>query len=375
LAQVETRSTSRRSAECSPIILREGEQVRLAFIPMLVDNSSNPKASVDGSFIYQRKAKSGRWLPIRTVALSTLKAGEEFKLTLHADELRVLVEGIARLYKLYGQAGIPGGSKTFVELDESLAKFVNASAKDLAVVFEKDSEATQSLLADLVRWLATTPGRREVAERLTSLLPHQVPSFSALLGLASVKEALAHWKQNQEEPSEEFWQRSLAERSFVLSQVFAYPIVVIAQKAYVGGKQVTRSGGKEVDFLVGIESTNAIILLEIKTPMTRLLGQEYRGGVFPFSRELSGAIAQVLRYRQLFAKNFTAVTEELPGKLTFGEPRCIVVAGDTSELETSVMRESFELQREQMRGVTVLTYDELFRRLEQLITLLEGTTI
>jgi len=36
------------------------------------------------------------------------------------------------------------------------------------------------------------------------------------------------------------------------------------------------------------------------------------------------------------------------------------------------MRESFELQRERLQGVTVLTYDELFRRLERFVALLEG---
>jgi hypothetical protein len=35
------------------------------------------------------------------------------------------------------------------------------------------------------------------------------------------------------------------------------------------------------------------------------------------------------------------------------------------------MKESFELQRERMHGVTVLTFDELFLRLQRLVSLLE----
>lgn len=38
------------------------------------------------------------------------------------------------------------------------------------------------------------------------------------------------------------------------------------------------------------------------------------------------------------------------------------------------MRESFEMQRERLQGVAIITYDELFRRLERLVILLEGSS-
>jgi hypothetical protein len=34
-----------------------------------------------------------------------------------------------------------------------------------------------------------------------------------------------------------------------------------------------------------------------------------------------------------------------------------------------VMRENFELQRERTHGLTIITYDELFKRLERLVEL------
>jgi hypothetical protein len=204
------------------------------------------------------------------------------------------------------------------------------------------------------------------------MAPEQMPAFTALLGLAAVKDALRHWKQNQLNSSEEFWQKSLADRAYVLSQVFAYPVVVISTKAYVGGKQITGSGGKEVDFLVAVESTDAVILIEIKTPQTKLLGTAYREGVFPLSRELTAAVAQVLRYRQSLMRRFDSVTADSPRRLTLGEPRCVVVAGNSAELAHQHMRENFELQRDRIRGVTIITYDELFLRIERLVSLLEG---
>jgi hypothetical protein len=41
-----------------------------------------------------------------------------------------------------------------------------------------------------------------------------------------------------------------------------------------------------------------------------------------------------------------------------------VIAGNTSQLVTSAMRESFEPQRDRLQGVTILGYDELFNRLQ-----------
>jgi hypothetical protein len=368
---VETRSTSRSSAGCTPIVLRDGEHVRLVFMPTLVDNPTNPKASVDGCFIYQRKARSGRWFSEKTVPLSTLKAGEVYKLALHAQELRTLVEGIARLYKLHEQLGIPPGQKTFVQVNQPIADLLSRGQKDLTAMLKSQPDEAAAVLLSLIRLLATSPERRETAARLVSMAPNQLPTFTALLGVAAIKNAVQYWKQNQANDSEEFWQSSLAERSYVLSQVFAYPVVVIKSKAYVGGKQLDNNGGKEVDFLLATESTNAVLLTEIKTPQTKLLGPEYRNDVFPLSGELTSSVAQVLRYRQSLMRRFDSIVAELPSRLTLGEPRCVVIAGNSAELSEQHMKENFELQRERMQGVTIITCDELFVRLERLVALLE----
>ena len=356
---------------CSPITLREGERVRLVFVPAVVDNRQNPSACIDGQFVYQRKAASERWVPVRTVGLSTLREGEGFKLTLHAQELMSLLEGLVPLYHLHRVQGVPRGSKKFVEVNARLADFISRNEKNLTALLTPQSDETAALLQKLVKWLATTSGCHEAAEKLASLAPEQMPSFTALLGLAAVKEALLYWKKNQRNPSEEFWQQSLAARAFVLGQLFAYPIVIINAKAYVGGKQISNIGGKEVDFLAATQSTDAVILIEIKTPQTRLLGSEYRRGVFPHSSDLTAAIAQVLRYRQTLMRGFDGIMAESEKRLTLGEPRCIVIAGSSEELDDQAARENFELQRERFQGVTVVTFDELFLRLERLVSLLE----
>lgn len=372
MEQFETRSTSSHTAECTPVVLRESDRVRLVCVPTLVNNPTQPNAAVRGHFVYQRKSRKGEWEPVPTVPLSSLKSGEGYKLELHSEELFTLLRTLGPLYRLHRQQGIPRGKSTFVRLEAGLANFLALGEPDLIAFLEGHREDAAATLLKLVRWLTISAQGVEAASRLAALDPAQLPIINSLLGLTAVKNALAYWQDNHTVASEDFWQQALSERAYVLSQVFAYPVVIIRERAYVGGKRITNTGGSVVDFLAAVESTDAAVLIEIKTPRTRLLGSQYRDGVFPLSSELSGAIAQILSYRQHLMREYHALLSESTRRLTLGEPRCLVLAGHAGELVSAAMRESFELQRERLQGVTVLTYDELFRRLERFVALLEG---
>src|SRR5207248_202508 len=110
----------------------------------------------------------------------------------------------------------------------------------------------------------------------------------------------------------------------------------------------------------------------IKTPQTPLLAPEYRQDVFPPSQELTGALAQVLHYRDTFTQQFQLVTQDEPSWLAV-EPRCVVLAGSSLSTLSGAHRKSFELYRDRLAGVAVITFDELFARVEGLIALLEST--
>jgi hypothetical protein len=373
MEQIETRSTSLKTAECSPIVVRKTDQVRLAFVPTLVNNEGNPEACVRGYFVYQRKSTKGEWEPVATITLSSLKSGEGYKLELPSGELLALMRGLVPLYKLYRHRGIPQGKNTFVRLEPALARFLALGESDLTTFLEAHRDDAAATLLKLMRWIAKSTQGAQAASRLAVLEPDELPIFNSLLGLAAVKSALTYWSKNQNVADEAFWQRALSDRTYVLSQVFAYPIVIIEEKAYVGGKRITNQGGNVADFVGAVESTDAVVVIEIKTPGTRLLGARYRDGVYPLSSELMGALAQILRYRQSLMREYHAITDDAPRKLALGEPRCLVVAGHTKELISTAMRESFELQRERLQGVAIVTYDELFRRLERFVDLLEGT--
>lgn len=370
-SEITTRSTSPQTAVSDPIELRRTDRVRLVFVPVLVDNSGQPEACVDGYFMYQRKTVSDTWIPVQTVALSTLKSGEGFKLDLHADEVLKLYRGLESRYHIHKQHGIPKGEASFVRLGASLTRFLNLEESDLASFLNSHNEDAAKTLAKLIQWLSKSPQQDATLSRFAALAPEQLPGLNAVLGLAAIKEALAYWNRNRTNNNEEFWQKALAERSFVLSQAFAYPVVIIRGKAYVGGKQISNTHGNIVDFFGKVESTGSAVLIEIKTPQTSLLGAEYRSGIFPISRDLSGAIGQILSYRQSLINDFQKLTTGLD--MVIDEPRCMVIAGSNNELNRDEKKQSFALIRERLQGVTVITYDDLFGKLEQLVGLFEST--
>jgi hypothetical protein len=182
-------------------------------------------------------------------------------------------------------------------------------------------------------------------------------------------EVLEIWDANKTNPDEEFWQLTFDENSYVLSQVFATPMVFIKDKAYVGGTKLDRSDARFVDYLFSAESSREAILMEIKAPTTPLLGGEYRGNRAP-SRDLSGSIVQLANYRDELQRNLHSLTSGTQFELRSFRPRCALIIGNAaSEVVDDAARKSFELYRRSFLDIEVVTYDELFRKVEILAEL------
>lgn len=175
---------------------------------------------------------------------------------------------------------------------------------------------------------------------------------------------LAIWEANSSNSLEAFWQATFRDHAYALSQVFSVPMILIGEGTYVGGMTVDRKSAKYADFLYSHESSREAMLVEIKTPTTTLLGRAYRGTFQP-SSELSGAVMQALDYRRSLSKDHGAsITEGTPHSLEAFSPRCMVVIGNGAQLDTAKKRTAFEMYRANLRDVEVVTYDELFRKLD-----------
>jgi hypothetical protein len=159
----------------------------------------------------------------------------------------------------------------------------------------------------------------------------------------------------------------------VLSQAFAAPIIILEDKAYVGGKGIDNRQGKVTDFLIAGRLSQNAALIEIKTPKTRLLGTEYRAGVHGVSQEVSGAIVQVATQRDSLLKEYCGLVHKSAEPFSAFSPHGLVIAGNLQdELADMERKQSFELFRQGLRDVQLITYDELFSKVESLLESLEG---
>nr|WP_294502711.1 Shedu immune nuclease family protein [uncultured Rhodopila sp.] len=175
-------------------------------------------------------------------------------------------------------------------------------------------------------------------------------------------------KMERDRPESE-WQKLLETNPFILSMLFGYPIVVVQSSASVGGTTLQGNGNKIADFLVKNECTHNAAIVEIKKPQTDLLGSEYRSGVWNPSKELTGAIVQILDQRRRFTSNISQLKHASHlNDLEADAVDCVVVAGRTPE--TADQRSSFELVRNQLKDVRIITFDELLAKLVLLRELL-----
>lgn len=225
---------------------------------------------------------------------------------------------------------------------------------------ENDASRTAWLMSKLATYRAMVLFHRELEQ-------HVWHGYTS----AQLRNVLTLWKSHEENADEEFWQRTMAANALILSQLFSFPTVILKGKAYVGGKGIDNTGARLLDFLLVNQLTNNTALVEIKTPVTPLQGREYRAGVFPASADLSGAITQVLLYKDSLMKDYHTLASHSQKGFNALDPPCMVIAGNFRKTITTPERHaSFDLFRHSFKGVEIVTYDEVFEKIEGLLKLL-----
>lgn len=370
---VRVQPTSRFSAQVTDIVLRESDLVRLVFRPEIVENEGNPQACVRGTFIYQKRGKGEPWVDTPSESLSTLRKGDSYQLLIKSGELLKLLRQLGALYRLHWKQGIPAGRVELVKLERRLATLVELNQQELNSLLDANQGDAIKTLNGALRWAASS-------QSLAALLqndPDSVLSLNATIGAAALQEALSIWQTNQNRADESYWHEMLSQRPFLLTQLFHYPVVVMRDKAYVGGKLLDNKHGTVTDFLAKTKTTGAAVIIEVKTPCTELLtANEYRQDVYPWSAELSGALSQVLHQRSSLARDVLKLREDIDEQLEADMPRCVVLAGTVSrQLTTRAKRRSFERIRENLHGIQVIGFDELFERAAGVLRVLRGQEI
>lgn len=371
MQDIRTKSTSLSSAQANDVVLRATEGVRLVFRPTIIDNRSNPDAAVRGTFLYQRKRRSAEWEDFETIPLSSVKCGEGYKLDLKSEELLDLIQHVQALGGLKQLYGVPRGQKHYVQVTPQLEQLSQLDQRTVQHLLNANVPLGNRLLSKLIKWAASLDASSELIDHLLKLDPKTLQQLNAAIGLGRIRAALAAWESDRNNSSEDVWQKHLTTHSFVLEHIFSWPAAIVQGKAYVGGKTVQNKHGNIVDFLLRNRLTQSAALVEIKTPVTRLLGSPYRQ-TYNAGQDLSGSIMQVLNYKHSLQENFRAITSGGNDLFDAFDPPCAVIIGDTAQLDSVDKTKAFELYRRQFPGVTVITFNELFDRTRSLIDLLEG---
>ena len=373
---VDVVSTSSVTADASPVVLTQTEMLRLKFCPTLVDNEKEPHKSVSGKLLYEKKRKNDVSFPSDGIGVpdkisrGAVKVGDWMEINLSTRETYELYQGLKRLYALYGDMDeIPYGSATFTRVDSSFRQFLSIIQNDPSAARMIGNEENYDLVKILLRLITQTSSLESLKRSLTELQDENLQLLTTSLNIEKLQRIATLMEDNLENDSEEFWQTTVfKENQWVLAQIFACPCTIFADKAYVGGKGISNRGGNLCDFIFQNKLSQNVALIEIKTPCTELIGGQYRG-TYSFSYELSGAVNQVLNYRDKLTKEYYSLCQQGSEPFEALSPKCVVVIGKLSSLNPGQVA-AFENFRNSLSNLLILTFDELHQRIVDLIEVL-----
>lgn len=205
--------------------------------------------------------------------------------------------------------------------------------------------------------------------KLAQCAPNKLPQLRKDIELVSLEQLIKSFKDYLEaNHNEKQWQAFFKKNLFALQQVFGMPTTFFRDEVRVGGRGFDGTGDKIVDFMFKNTLTNNIALVEIKKPDMHLLQPDtYRKGVYGPHKNLNDAITQALdQCFHLQSELPTLKTNARQYDLESYNIRCIVIAGRTPSNNEPDKLKSLELFRNNLRSVTIVTYDEILESLETL---------
>lgn len=151
----------------------------------------------------------------------------------------------------------------------------------------------------------------------------------------------------------------------------------------VVGNDIIDGSGKRIDALLKTKGAiSKLLFCEIKTHLKGNLikTNPYRPSVFVPSEDLQGAVAQIqktihkviLKLHENCIRPTHGNGEPTGEELFIVKPRGIIVIGKLDDFNTDhginhEMLSSFEIYRQQINGIDIITYDELFERVKFIV--------
>lgn len=228
----------------------------------------------------------------------------------------------------------------------------------------------------------------EDAKNIAEILPEEIKEQQIIYKIEEkiesikIKKAKKEFEKlktqkNDSKHLEKRWHSFFKENDWVFSYVLLLPVVVYGDEVYVGGKNAKNRDGKVADFLYKNSLTNNSCIIEIKTHKTPICNKmAYRGtNVFSLNSKFTGAINQVLIQKNNLLKDYASLLKEEKENEKADEffdvfnPKCVLVVGSVFNM-TKKQRGNFDIFRNSMGNVEIITFDEIEKKLDYFIDLL-----
>lgn len=372
LVKIKVNTTSNKTADVTGMVIRENQQYRIVYYPKLVDNTKNPEECVNGYLVCQKKGKSDKWEDMNEISVKDVKVGEWTKFNIELGEMLNLIRYADKLKELYekDKSFVRIKQKHLLVLDDNLDQNEIDSFNDFA---KNNPEAVTNLKKilnsdiDYEKLLESINSNQNFIEDVAKKLDND--NSQKLYNELKLKFVNPEYlKENMENDNEEFWQNLFTKNPNILYSVIPSFGMIISAKPYMGGKAINNSGGTLSDFIYKCGANN-ISIIEIKKPTTSLMGSQYRNNVYSPSEELSSAIVQLRKQKDTLLKDYyPMVYSSEKSNIYFKayDPKSYLIIGNINELEEEKI-ESFELFRNSLKDIEIITFDELINKLELIV--------
>lgn len=338
-------------ADVSDVVLNEQKEVRLVFRPKLVRHDDAPEAKLNGRLVRQKRHKRGDpWQDFDTFNLLTMKGGDEVQTYLDADTLIKLFDQLKKLYELPLEWS-SNVSKEYVVLEKGAVYIATGREKQLLdELISREGNRFWDLLDDLEPGMVQTVALR----KQHAIRQKAVEEFEQHIGDGD-------WNESA-------WQAFFQRNEWIFGHNLIFQFVTnLANQGHVGGTTVSGKGAQRTDMVVNTEATARFtVLVDIKRPDTKLLGDIYRNKVYSLGGDLTGGASQLQSYCRTWVTEGSRQEENAANlqdaRISSYEPRGILVVGNLDELDHQSKRATFELYRRNLHNPEIITYDELLER-------------
>ena len=368
LVKIKVDTTSNKTADVTGMIIRKNNQYRIVYFPKLVDNSKNPEECIAGYLVCQKKSKNDQWEDLNKLSIKDIKVGEWTKFNIELGEMLNLIRYATKLKEIYDQDKSLKRikQKHLLVLDEDLdqneVKQFNEFAKDNPDAISNLGKLL-NLKIDYKKILETINNDPNIIDEISADLD-QDKSLKLYNNLKLKFINPDYLKDKLTEDSEEYWQNLFTNNPNILFSIIPSVGQIICQKPYMGGKAINNQGGTISDFLYKCGTRN-ISIIEIKKPTTKLIEDKYRNNVYSPSNELSSAIVQLRKQKDSLLKSYyeKKTNSEKQGIIFDAyDPKSYLIIGNSCLLKENEI-ESFELFRNSLKDIEIITFNEIIEKL------------